>query len=544
MLRRILVNPLHRSFSYVASQNHLDLLGTNKVKQGVELTKHRGDYLNDFLKTNKYYQFLGTSTGISAVNVVMGGQGRIGPYVGGWQINAMKNRLQETLPDTLHVSPEEPGDNAKEVNNHLNRFVQINHLNGVNISGDCAVLADLEQGWSTPEKVRMSVKNAVKNGITMIHIEDQGPYKRCGHLGDKELCPIEDYIVIMRAANFAAQEVLGSGQQWVKFVSRTDAFSAKRMLYSKNLENPEHQDYRFIDWEKGFSPDGKYVYLKQGLNPETGKKWGLEMSIARTARIVKEGLATHVWMETPNADLNDAKDFLEGVNEYLAQFDMKAQGLYNHSPSFDWDLKSYDSAKVLADKLVHNVGSYLQFGQKGLREYLEKVGDKIQGDDKFSESGLERLYYAVNDHHLSKTYSYNFGEKDYYTALFSEQKFKTPYELICDEIVSERLKNFEPQLASFGFNAHLVTLPEYHVMAFNMFKLANQFKDDGMWAYVSQVQRPERIMYEKNNGYLYYKHQTTTGTGLEAKFNEIVGSSNSNILSESTEHDDEKQRKN
>ena len=47
-------------------------------------------------------------------------------------------------------------------------------------------------------------------------------------------------------------------------------------------------------------------------------------------------------------------------------------------------------------------------------------------------------------------------------------------------------------------------------MAFNMFRLANQFKDDGMWAYVSQVQRPERITYEKDNGYLYYKHQTTT----------------------------------
>ena len=53
MLRRFLVKPLHRSLSYVASQNNLDLLGTNKVKQGIELTKHRGDYLNDFLKNNK-----------------------------------------------------------------------------------------------------------------------------------------------------------------------------------------------------------------------------------------------------------------------------------------------------------------------------------------------------------------------------------------------------------------------------------------------------------------------------------------------------------
>ena len=51
---------------------------------------------------------------------------------------------------------------------------------------------------------------------------------------------------------------------------------------------------------------------------------------------------------------------------------------------------------------------------------------------------------------------------------------------ITEVIVDQRLCNFSDQLASFGFNLHLITLPEFHVTAFNMHKLATDFVDDGM----------------------------------------------------------------
>lgn len=526
---------------FKANPSEINKLNGTILKNGTEISKHRGEFLNDYWKNNSFYQFLGCSTGISAVNVVAGGRGRVGPYVGGWQINAMKNRLQETMPDTLHVSPEEPANCAIEVNNHLWKADAIQYLNNENAVNykDLALLADLEQGWSTPEKTRLSVKRAIQNGINIMHIEDQGPFKRCGHLGDKELCPIEDYELIMRSANFASQEVLGpeqSEKNWVRFVARTDALSAKRILYSKNLENKDHIDHKFIDWTKGFSADGKYLFLKQGINPETGKKWGLEMSIARTSHIVKKGLASLVWMETPDADLNDAKDYMTGVNNELAKVNMCATGLYNHSPSFDWDVKFYENAKKLTKKITDS------YDGRNLKKFLEINGDKIQGDDKMDNKTLQRLELAINDHRNNKTYQYSFAESDYYLSQLQETKFKTPYDLICDEIVAHRLKLFEIQLASFGYNAHLITLPEYHVMAFGMYKLAEQFHQDGIWAYVNQVQRPERIKFEEKTGYKYYKHQTMTGTGLESYFNQCVGSSNSNILSGSTETDDAKKR--
>ena len=526
---------------FTANSSEINKLNGTMHKNGIELTKERGEFLNNFWRENPFYQFLGCSTGISAVNVVAGGRGRVGPYVGGWQINAMKNRLQETMPDTLHVSPEEPANCATEVNNHIWKADAIQLLNNDNSSNyhNFALLADLEQGWSTPEKTRLAVKRAIQSGINIMHIEDQGPFKRCGHLGDKELCPIVDYELIMKSANFAAQEMLGSEQpvkNWVRFVARTDALSAKRILYSKNLEDKNHIDNKFIDWKKGFSGDGKYLFLKQGINPETGKKYGLEMSIARTSYIVKKGLASLVWMETPDADLNDAKDYISGVNNELAKVDMYATGLYNHSPSFDWDVKFYENAKKLAKIITE------KYKTGHLRGFLELNGDTIQGDNKFDEKGIKNLELAIQDFRNNKQYKYNFTEQDYYLNKFQETNFKTPYDVICDEIVTQRLKLFENQLANFGYNAHLITLPEYHVMAFGMFRLAEQFHQEGIWAYVNQIQRPERIKFEEKNGYKYYKHQTMTGTGLESYFNQCVGSSNNNILSGSTETDDAKKR--
>jgi malate synthase A len=557
------------------SQPELNRLSGTRSLSGLDLTKHRGDYLNDFMfnstEEHPYYQFLGTTTGISAVNVVAGGQGKIGPYVGGWQINAMSNRLEDTLPDTLHVAPEEPGNSAVELNNHLesaDKIQWLNQLNGNQTKNvdyyDLAMLADLEQGWSNPEKVRQSVKNSIRNGINLIHIEDQGIYKRCGHLGDKELAPLHEYKMILKAANYAAQELMGPEQsvhQWVRFVARTDALSAKRIMFSTQLKDENHPDHKFIDWSRGFAEDGKYLYLKEGINPETGNPWGLDLSITRCTEVVKDGLASHVWMETPDADLHVAKIFLETVNKNLEIYDKKAYGLYNHSPSFDWDVKFYEEAVPLSEKLIKFVSENIYGQQRSLEEsvsmiqnWLSLFGEHVQGDHCFDNLAVTKILYAINDHlngsntqsvisQLENSHSGNLDSHYLDSCLdLLKNNQKSPVETICDEIVSQRLKNFEPMLASFGFNTHLVTLPEYHVIAYNMYELANDFKDNGIYSYVNQVQRPERIRYENSHNYTFYKHQTATGTGLEAEFNSQVGSANSKILSGSTESDDDTKR--
>ena len=479
----------------------------------------------------------------------------------------MKNRLAELLPDTLHVSPEEPGVSAIELNNHLQRASDVQYINNLNDNNyfDLAMLADLEQGWSVPEKVRMSVKSCIDNGINVIHIEDQGVKKRCGHLGDKELATIEDYEMILKAANLAAQEKLGSDQareQWVTFVARTDALSAKRMTYSSNLENKDHPEHKFIDWERGSTSDGKYLYIKQGTNPETNRPWGLDLSIERATHVVKLGLASHVWMETPNADLSVAKEFMDTVNENLKPFGRKAFGLYNHSPSFDWDVKFYEDAQPLTELISDFVKNtiYPNFNTEYIDDYVNQVynffvdfGDKIKGDQHFTREACKEILYHAMDHAKGQdTWKENLNSPYRPTTYleYSIQKQKDELLLqgfnskqeISNIIVEQRLIQFEPMLARYGFNLHLITLPEFHVIAHNMHNLSKQFDKEGINAFVQLVQRPERIKSTIDPSYTYYKHQTATGTGVEAAFNGALGSSDVNILADSTEADDIKKR--
>ena len=63
--------------------------------------------------------------------------------------------------------------------------------------------------------------------------------------------------------------------------------------YSNHMHDKHHPDHPFIDWDRGFTADGRYLYLKKGTNPKTGLKFGLEHSAVRCAEIVKAGLASH-----------------------------------------------------------------------------------------------------------------------------------------------------------------------------------------------------------------------------------------------------------
>jgi 2-methylisocitrate lyase-like PEP mutase family enzyme len=62
------------------------------------------------------------------------------------------------------------------------------------------LIADADTGYGNELNVVRTVREFARLGVAAIHIEDQGFPKRCGHLDDKEIVPLDDYIAKIRAA--------------------------------------------------------------------------------------------------------------------------------------------------------------------------------------------------------------------------------------------------------------------------------------------------------------------------------------------------------
>ncbi len=81
----------------------------------------------------------------------------------------------------------------------------------------CPVIADADTGYGNELNVTRTVREFERAGITGIHLEDQGFPKKCGHLDDKEIIPLEEYTAKIRAA------VAAKSDPNFVIIARTDA---------------------------------------------------------------------------------------------------------------------------------------------------------------------------------------------------------------------------------------------------------------------------------------------------------------------------------
>jgi 2-methylisocitrate lyase-like PEP mutase family enzyme len=79
------------------------------------------------------------------------------------------------------------------------------------------VIADADTGYGNELNVVRTVREYEQRGVAGIHIEDQGFPKKCGHLENKTIIPIEDYLAKIRAAAAARRD------RDFLIIARTDA---------------------------------------------------------------------------------------------------------------------------------------------------------------------------------------------------------------------------------------------------------------------------------------------------------------------------------
>ena len=68
------------------------------------------------------------------------------------------------------------------------------------------VIADADTGYGNELNAVRTVREYEQRGVAGIHIEDQGFPKRCGHLEDKVVIPLDDYSAKIRAAASAKRD--------------------------------------------------------------------------------------------------------------------------------------------------------------------------------------------------------------------------------------------------------------------------------------------------------------------------------------------------
>ncbi len=81
------------------------------------------------------------------------------------------------------------------------------------------LIADADTGYGGALNVYRTIQEYEKAGVAALHIEDQAFPKRCGHLDGKEVVPLADMVVKLRAAGAARTD------EDLVIIARTDALA-------------------------------------------------------------------------------------------------------------------------------------------------------------------------------------------------------------------------------------------------------------------------------------------------------------------------------
>ncbi len=357
----------------------------------------------DLVTKQDYVAALGALTGNQAVQQVKAGLQAI--YLSGWQVAADANLSGQTYPDQSLYPANSVPSVVRRINQALLRADQIEHAEALekgkangngkakangngNGNGNgsterhwlAPIVADAEAGFGGPLNAFELMKGMIEAGAAGVHFEDQlSSEKKCGHLGGKVLIPTGAFIRTLVAARLAADVM----DVPTIIVARTDADSAKLLT-----SDVDERDRPFLTGER--TPEG--FYRMRG---------GLECAIARA--VAYAPYADLLWCETSTPDLEEARQFAEGVH---ARFPGKMLA-YNCSPSFNWKAKLDQAAIATFQKELAAMGYKFQFvtlaGFHVLNHGMFELARAYRERGMAAYSELQEAEFASEAHGYSAT---------------------------------------------------------------------------------------------------------------------------------------------
>ncbi len=302
------------------------------------LARRGASRLWELLRTEDAVRALGAITGNQAVQMVKAGLQAI--YLSGWQVAADGNLAGQTYPDQSLYPVNSVPQMVRRINNALLRADQITwsersaDSTAPRANWLAPIVADAEAGFGGVLNAFELMKSMIAAGAAGVHFEDQlASEKKCGHLGGKVLIPTGQHIKTLSAARLAADVE----NVPALVIARTDAHSASLLT-----ADVDERDQPFVTGER--TAEGFYR-VRSGMAP----------CIARG--LAYAPYAELLWMETSTPDLDEAREFAEGIKAVYPD-QMPA---YNCSPSFNWRAHLDEDTIAKFQKELAAMGYRFQF---------------------------------------------------------------------------------------------------------------------------------------------------------------------------------------
>ncbi|SHI49841.1 isocitrate lyase [Algibacter luteus] len=468
-------------------ENAARMVAQNRFKTGLDIAKYnaaimRADMAAYDADSSNYTQSLGCWHGFVAQQNMIAVKkhhkttSKRYLYLSGWMVAALRSEFGPLPDQSMHEKTAVPSlieeiydflrqADAIELNDLFRRLEQGEDVQDLIDNFEThivPIIADIDAGFGNEEATYLLAKKMIQAGACAIQIENQvSDAKQCGHQDGKVTVPHEDFIAKLNAVRYAFLEL---GVEDGVIVARTDSEGAGLTqklpvsqepgdLASKYLAFVEAEEIGINDAREDdvlLKRDGKLVRpvrLPNGLYKfKDGSN--IDRVVLDCVTSLQNG-ADLLWIETPTPDVKQIAHMVNRIREVIPN----AKLVYNNSPSFNWTLN---------------------FRNQAYHEMLAE-GENMTAYDR------NNLMDAEYDN--------------------SELSFRA----------DRKIKSFQNDGArDAGIFHHLITLPTYHTTALHMSDLTEgYFGEDGMLAYVKEVQRQEI-----RKGVSCVKHQRMAGSDL------------------------------